>query len=98
MDNKFYKRFTKIIRQCNYENTYKMAWAKALVELATDSTYEDDIVEIKLQDIAKKYIKLIKAKDFSGFEFLKFDYEVQWCDFDFLLYLNSFSLTFLYFF
>lgn len=57
MENNFYNTFKRIIRECNYDNTYKMAWAKALVELATESAYEDDIVKIKLEDIAKKYIK-----------------------------------------
>ena len=57
MENNFYNTFKKIIRECNYDNTYKMAWAKALVELATEGVYEKDIVEIKLEDIAKKYIK-----------------------------------------
>ena len=57
MEINFYNIFKRIIRECNYDNTYKMAWAKALVELSIESTYEDDIVEIKLEDIAKKYIK-----------------------------------------
>ena len=57
MENNFYNIFKRIIRECNYDNTYKMAWAKALVELAIEGVYEDDIVEIKLEDIAKKYIK-----------------------------------------
>lgn len=57
MENNFYNIFKRIIRECNYDNTYKMAWAKALVELAIEGVYENDIVEIKLEDIAKKYIK-----------------------------------------
>lgn len=57
MENNFYNTFKRIIRECNYDNTYKMAWARALVEIATEHSYEDSIVEIKLEDIAKKYIK-----------------------------------------
>lgn len=57
MDNEFYEKFKRIIRECNYDNTYKMAWAKALVEISLENSVQDDIVEIKLQDIAKKYIK-----------------------------------------
>lgn len=57
MENNFYSTFKRIIRECNYDNTYKMAWAKALVEIATESLYEAEIIEIRLEDIAKKYIK-----------------------------------------
>lgn len=57
MESNFYNIFKRIIRECNYDNTYKMAWAKALVEIATEGLYEDDVVEIKLEDIAKKYVK-----------------------------------------
>ena len=45
MENNFYNIFKRIIRECNYDNTYKMAWAKALVEIATESLYEDEIIE-----------------------------------------------------
>ena len=57
MDNKFYKRFTKIIRQCNYDNTYKMAWAKSLVEICSTSTLEGETLVITLKDIAYKFFK-----------------------------------------
>ena len=57
MDNKFYKRFTKIIRQCNYENTYKMAWAKSLVEICSTSSLEGETLVITLKDIAYKFFK-----------------------------------------
>lgn len=36
MENNFYKRFAKIVRECNYDNTYKMAWAKSLVEICSN--------------------------------------------------------------
>lgn len=60
MNNEFYKRFTKIIRECNYDNTYKMAWAKSLVEICANQDVEDnhnEILEISLSDIAKRFIK-----------------------------------------
>ena len=40
MENNFYNIFKRIIRECNYDNTYKMAWAKALVEIATENNRE----------------------------------------------------------
>lgn len=48
----------KVIRECDYSNTYKMAWAKALVE--SSNMYLDSIssiVEISLYDIATKMFK-----------------------------------------
>ena len=57
MENNFYNTFKRIIRECNYDNTYKMAWAKALVEIAIEEQYTEDIIEITLDEIAKKYIK-----------------------------------------
>lgn len=57
MENDFYKVFKRIIRECSYDNTYKMAWAKALVEIAIEKQYNNDIVIIQLEEIALKYIK-----------------------------------------
>ena len=57
MENSFYNLFKRIIRECNYTNTYKMAWAKALVEIAIEKEYTDKIVEISLKEIAEKIIK-----------------------------------------
>ncbi len=56
-NNSFLYYFKKIIRECNYDNTYKMAWAKALVELATEIEVNSTYVEIPLEEISKKYIK-----------------------------------------
>lgn len=48
----------RIIRKANYENTYKMAWAKSLVELSNDyKDIKDYKVAISLKDIATKVIK-----------------------------------------
>lgn len=52
--NDKYKFFKQIIRECNFENTYKMAWTKALVELSTEIELNEKIIKIELIDIAKK--------------------------------------------
>jgi len=52
--------FKRIVRECSYTNTYKMAWAKALVEISIERSYKVspfELVEISLEDIAKKYLK-----------------------------------------
>ncbi len=50
--------FKKVIRECDYSNTYKMAWAKALVELSSicNNTNNDSII-LSLYDIATKMFK-----------------------------------------
>ena len=50
--------FKKVIRECDYSNTYKMAWAKGIVELSNiynKSTEES--IDICLVDIAQKMFK-----------------------------------------
>ena len=52
------KDFKKVIRECEYSNTYKMAWAKALIELS--NKYFDSVneySELSLFDIALKMFK-----------------------------------------
>lgn len=42
------KDFKKVIRECEYSNTYKMAWAKAIIELSNkyfDYAIEHDYVD-----------------------------------------------------
>lgn len=56
MENNFLYKFKKIIRECNYDNTYKMAMAKSLVEISLDNT-QNGLVQIPLSVIAKKYLK-----------------------------------------
>lgn len=51
----FYDDFTRIVRECNYNNTYKMAWAKALVEIASQRNPENNV--ISLEEISEKFIK-----------------------------------------
>ncbi len=55
--NDNYRLFKQIIRESNYDNTYKMAWAKSLVELSTQIDLKSDNIKISFGDIAKKYIK-----------------------------------------
>ncbi len=57
MESKFYKKFTTTIRECNYDNTYKMAWAKALVEICSSSKLNGNVITITLDDIAYKFLK-----------------------------------------
>ena len=57
MDNDFYKLFKRIIRECNYDNTYKMAWAKALVEISLTKDDSSEYICITLDEIADKFIK-----------------------------------------
>ena len=52
------KIFKRIIRECSYDNTYKMAMAKALVELSekyVDS--EANEIELDMEVIAQYYLK-----------------------------------------
>ena len=53
----FYQTFKKIIRECNVTNTYKMAWAKAIVEIACQSIATQEITTIYLKHIAEKMMK-----------------------------------------
>ncbi len=57
IENNFYKRFTKIIRECNYDNTYKMAWAKSLVEICSNQELLEKTIKISLREIAYKFLK-----------------------------------------
>lgn len=52
-----YQAFKKIIREAGYDNTYKMAWAKALVEISGEVDTSQEIVTITLAKIARKFIK-----------------------------------------
>ena len=49
--------FKRIIKESNYDNTYKMAWARSLVELSCEIQYLEDSNVITLEQIAEKYIK-----------------------------------------
>ena len=51
------KTFKRIIKECSYDNTYKMAWARSLVELSTRKELDSEYIEIDLIEIAELYIK-----------------------------------------
>ncbi|MCR5461613.1 MAG: HNH endonuclease [bacterium] len=54
----FLDDFKLVIRQCDYSNTYKMAWSKAIVELSGQFKNEtSDYTVIELNDIATKMFK-----------------------------------------
>ena len=55
--SKQFENFKQIVRKSNYENTYKMAWAKALVELSSDLSLTGDKTEITLSDISNKFLE-----------------------------------------
>ena len=49
--------FKRVIREANYENTYKMAWAKSLVEIASLHTIFPGENIIDFRDISKCFFK-----------------------------------------
>lgn len=56
--NDYIKTWNNLILNCNFDNTYKMAWSKALVELAvTTKEPLDEIVIFDFNDIAKLCLK-----------------------------------------
>ena len=55
--NNFDRIFKKIIREGNITNTYKMAWAKALVEIACERTESKEFTTIELKEMAEKILK-----------------------------------------
>lgn len=59
MSTTFLDCWYDIIRNCNYDNTYKMAWAKAIVEISMEADYStsQEEYEITLESIACKIIK-----------------------------------------
>jgi hypothetical protein len=55
----FLEDFKHIIREASYDNTYKMAWARALVEYSFSNTLNDsdELVKIDIEDLAKLMLK-----------------------------------------
>ena len=49
--------FKKIIRECSYDNTYKMALAKSLVEISLQERGDTPTVTIGMERLAKYYLK-----------------------------------------
>lgn len=56
----FLDKWLSIIRNCSYDNTYKMAWAKAIVEISLETVIdgeEETPLKITLEQIAEKIIR-----------------------------------------
>ena len=52
--DKYLANFFNVIRNCSVDNTYKMAWGKALVEISCENINKE---KIKLSQIAIKIFK-----------------------------------------
>ncbi|QKE71316.1 HNH endonuclease [Arthrobacter citreus] len=57
--NDYVNQWHKLILNCSFDNTYKMVWGKALVELSLNVSddYENDIVVFNFKDIAELCLK-----------------------------------------
>lgn len=57
-DKDFIKDFIEIILRCNVTNTYKMAWGRALVDIACISERQapETLVKITLEEIAERFL------------------------------------------
>ena len=55
--NDYINLWLKIIETMNNDNTYKLAWGKALIEILTENTDDSNIIEISFRDIAYKMLK-----------------------------------------
>ncbi|MGY4761236.1 HNH endonuclease [Paenibacillus caseinilyticus] len=56
----FIEKWLHIIRNCSFDNTYKMAWAKAITEIAIEHEAfcdSDVTIEIQLREIAKNVLR-----------------------------------------
>ncbi|WP_258202272.1 HNH endonuclease [Paenibacillus endoradicis] len=58
----FIDKWLHIIRNCSFDNTYKMAWGKAITEIAVEydekvALEDTSLIEIQLRDIAKKVLR-----------------------------------------
>ncbi|MDM5283804.1 HNH endonuclease domain-containing protein [Peribacillus frigoritolerans] len=54
----YIKKWNDLILNCSFDNTYKMAWAKALVELSvTTNEHKEDIIIFDFNEIAKLFVK-----------------------------------------
>ncbi|MFC2110872.1 HNH endonuclease [Bacteroidota bacterium] len=52
--NEYIKLYLKVIRNCSVDNTYKMAWGRALVEISCENSKNP---KIELRNIASKVFK-----------------------------------------
>lgn len=55
--NNYIKDFNQLIINCNFENTYKMAWAKAIIEICIENNSDDELVNITFDQISSKILK-----------------------------------------
>ncbi|CUN11709.1 HNH endonuclease [Turicibacter sanguinis] len=59
--NQYLKDLSSLIINCNFDNTYKMAWAKSIVEIISELHLEemeaDSEIEIDFERIAQKFIQ-----------------------------------------
>lgn len=58
----FIDKWLHIIRNCSFDNTYKMAWAKAITEISVEYARAtpqevEGLVEVQLREIAKKVLR-----------------------------------------
>ena len=61
MKNK-YELFKQIIIECNYDNTYKMAWGKSIVELSSKYDLSKEKVVINLKKSQKNTYNIFEIK------------------------------------
>lgn len=55
--DEYIKQWNEVITNGNVDNTYKMAWARSIVELCVEKENPQGEVVFDFKDIAKKYIK-----------------------------------------
>jgi len=52
-----FEEFKRIICEFNFDNTYKVAWAKALIELSSELPIAEEQTRITISQIAQKYMQ-----------------------------------------
>ena len=55
--NNYIKQWLEVIKNMNTDNTYKLAWSRAIIELCFETSQLDKQVTFKFQHIVKKMIK-----------------------------------------
>ena len=57
--NDYVRTWNNLILNCSFDNTYKMAWSKALVELAanTNVNTDENVIGYNFNDVAKLCLK-----------------------------------------
>ena len=55
--NNYIKQWLEIIENMNNDNTYKLAWGRAIIELCQETNQLDKQITFSFQQIAKKMIK-----------------------------------------